>query len=96
MNPDILGWAATAILIATLLRQTLKQWKSPHPEAVSSWLFIGQMSASVLFTVYSFLLGNTVFVVTNLLLLGTAILGQVLAWRRRKKDGEQDPPPTPR
>jgi len=96
MNPDILGWAATAILIATLQRQTLKQWKSPHPEAVSSWLFIGQMSASVLFTVYSFLLGNTVFVVTNLLLLGTAILGQVLAWRRRKKDGEQDPPPTPR
>ena len=96
MNPDILGWAATAILIATLLRQTLKQWKSPHPEAVSSWLFIGQMSASVLFTVYSFLLCNTVFVVTNLLLLGTAILGQVLAWRRRKKDGEQDPPPTPR
>ncbi len=96
MNPDILGWAATAILIATLLRQTLKQWKSPHPEAVSSWLFIGQMSASVLFTIYSFLLGNTVFVVTNLLLLGTAILGQVLAWRRRKKDGEQEPPATPR
>ncbi len=94
MNPDILGWAATAILIATLLRQTLKQWKSPHPEAVSSWLFIGQMSASVLFTIYSFLLGNTVFVVTNLLLLGTAILGQVLAWRRRKKDGEQEPPAT--
>ena len=96
MNPDILGWAATAILIATLLRQTLKQWKSPHPEAVSSWLFIGQMSASVLFTIYSLLLGNTVFVVTNLLLLGTAILGQVLAWRRRKKDGEPNPPATSR
>ncbi len=96
MNPDLLGWAATAILIATLLRQTLKQWKSPHPEAVSSWLFIGQMSASVLFTIYSLLLGNTVFVVTNLLLLGTAILGQVLAWRRRKKDGEPNPTATSR
>jgi len=84
MHPDLLGWTATAVLMATLVRQMVKQWHSPHPEAVSKWLFIGQMTASTLFTIYSALLGATVFVVTNLLLLATALIGQLLAWRRRR------------
>jgi len=33
---------------------------------------------------YSALLGATVFVVTNLLVLATALIGQVLAWRRSR------------
>jgi hypothetical protein len=39
-------------------------------------LFIGQITASIAFIVYSWLLGNWVFVVTNALMLVTAILGQ--------------------
>ncbi|XFC39136.1 hypothetical protein ACEF39_002150 [Stenotrophomonas indicatrix] len=70
--------------MATLVRQMIKQWQSPHPETVSRWLFIGQMTASTLFTIYSALLGATVFVVTNLLLLVTALIGQLLAWRRKR------------
>ncbi|MDT9580514.1 hypothetical protein RS982_04235 [Stenotrophomonas indicatrix] len=84
MHPDLLGWTATAVLMATLIRQMVKQWQSPHPETVSKWLFIGQMTASTLFTIYSALLGATVFAVTNLLLLATALIGQLLAWRRRR------------
>lgn len=89
MSPDLLGWAATVILMATLIRQTVKQWHSPHPETVSHWLFIGQMSASVLFTVYSALLGNVVFVVTNVLLLLTAAVGQVLAWKKQRRQARR-------
>ncbi|MBH1506785.1 hypothetical protein I5U60_04085 [Stenotrophomonas maltophilia] len=74
-----------------LVRQMIKQWQSPHPETVSKWLFVGQMTASTLFTAYSALLGSTVFVVTNALLLFTAVVGQVLAWRRRRRTGA--PPP---
>lgn len=85
MHPDVLGWAATVVLIATLVRQMIKQWQSSHPETVSKWLFVGQMTASTLFTIYSALLGSTVFVVTNALLLLTAVIGQVLAWRRRQR-----------
>ncbi len=48
MHPDVLGWAATVVLIATLVRQMIKQWQSPHPETVSKWLFVGQMTASTL------------------------------------------------
>lgn len=91
MHPDVLSWTATAVLIATLVRQMIKQWQSPHPETVSKWLFVGQMTASTLFTAYSALLGSTVFVVTNALLLFTAVVGQVLAWRRRRRTGA--PPP---
>jgi len=85
MHPDILGWAATAVLMATLIRQMIKQWQAPHPETVSKWLFLGQMTASVLFTAYSALLGSTVFVVTNVLLLLTAVVGQTLALCRRRR-----------
>ena len=28
MHPDVLGWAATAVLMATLIRQMVKQWQS--------------------------------------------------------------------
>ncbi len=33
------------VLMATLVRQRVKHWYSPHPETVSKWLFIGQMAA---------------------------------------------------
>lgn len=82
---DLLGWAATVVLIATLARQIYKQHQEASTEGVSTWLFIGQMTASVLFIIYSALLGSTVFVVTNSLILLTAVVGQVLAVRRRRR-----------
>ncbi len=91
MHPDIIGWMATLVLVATLLRQMVKQWRSPHPETLSRWLFAGQMVASALFTLYSLMLGSSVFVVTNLLLLATALLGQVLA-RHRQRQAPSLPP----
>jgi redox-regulated HSP33 family molecular chaperone len=47
--------------------------------------------ASALFTLYSLMLGSSVFVVTNLLLLATALLGQVLA-RHRQRQAPLPPP----
>lgn len=83
---DLIGWAASAVLIATLVRQTVTQWKADEPQGVSSWLFAGQMAASVLFIAYSLILRNAVFVVTNSLILVTAMIGQwvyLRATRRR-------------
>ncbi|AMJ55267.1 MULTISPECIES: PQ-loop domain-containing transporter [Stenotrophomonas] len=76
-----IGWAASAILLATLIRQIVKQAKTEHPEAISTWLFIGQAAASTLFVIYSILVGNTVFIVTNSCLLLTALVGQWLSRR---------------
>ena len=82
---DLLGWAATAVLIATLWRQIWKQWRSEHAEAVSGWLFAGQITASILFVIYSAATGSSVFVVTNCLILATAVAGQILAWIKRRR-----------
>lgn len=82
---DWIGWAASAVLIATLIRQIIAQTRSSSTEAVSGWLFLGQSLASVGFIVYSVLLRNTVFVVTNSLILLTAVIGQVVYWKRSKR-----------
>lgn len=77
---------ATIILISTLSHQIWKQWKTPNSQAVSGWLFVGQMSASVLFIAYSVLLKSNVFVVTNSLILLTAIVGQIMAHLHRRRN----------
>lgn len=82
MNPDLIGWTASAILLATLVRQIVVQSKDPHARGVSHSLFAGQMAASVGFIVYSAMVGNWVFIVTNSLILLTAIVGQVMLLRR--------------
>jgi MtN3 and saliva related transmembrane protein len=73
---DIIGWAAAAILLATLSRQVYTQWRERSSRGVSSWLFIGQLVSSTGFIVYSALLHSWVFVATNVLILIVAAVGQ--------------------
>ncbi|NLG60252.1 MAG: hypothetical protein GX538_08840 [Gammaproteobacteria bacterium] len=87
MNPDIVGWTASAILLATLTRQIITQWRDKDAKGVSRWLFAGQMAASVGFIVYSWMLDNWVFIVTNSLILLTAVIGQVMLVVRRRQAG---------
>jgi uncharacterized protein with PQ loop repeat len=81
MHPDFIGWASSAVLLATLIRQVYRQYKERSIQGVSRWLFIGQLTASTGFLVYSFLLNNWVFVFTNAALLATAITGQMIYQR---------------
>lgn len=85
MPADLIGWLASAILIATLARQTWRQWREPDPRGVSHWLFAGQIAASVGFVAYSWMVHNWVFIVTNVLILLTAVVGQVVLLRARRK-----------
>ncbi len=82
---DAIGWTASAILLATLVRQIVKQSRA-DAEGVSHWLFIGQSLASIGFITYSVLLENWVFIVTNSLILLTAMVGfAVQMWRKRQQ-----------
>ncbi len=72
---ETIGWISSLILILTLSKQVYKQWKEGSSEGVSKWLFIGQISASAGFAVYSWLLHNWVFVVTNIVALLSAFVG---------------------
>ena len=87
---EMVGWVSSVILVLTIAKQVYKQWNEGSSEGVSKWLFVGQMAASLGFTVYSWLVDNWVFVVTNSLMLlnGLAGLAIVLRHRRREKREE--------
>ncbi len=81
----IIGWASSIILLLTLVKQVYKQWKDGETEGISSWLFIGQLLASIGFTVYSYLVENWVFTITNGLLTINNVIGICLYFYFRKK-----------
>ncbi|HEY3918230.1 MAG TPA: hypothetical protein VGL83_10580 [Stellaceae bacterium] len=85
MATELIGWAAAAILIATIGRQVYTQWRDGTTAGVSKWLFVGQVSASIGFIVYSWLLRELVFVATNVVMLLTALLGQHIYLRNQRK-----------
>jgi len=78
---EVIGWVSSFILLLTLIRQVKKQWDDKTSEGLSKWLFIGQLAASVGFTVYSYAVGNWVFTVTNGLLTLNNVIGIYLYFR---------------
>lgn len=76
MLTELIGWSAAAILLLTIGRQVFTQWRDRTTAGMSRWLFVGQLAASSGFVLYSWMLGNWVFVVTNVLMLATAGIGQ--------------------
>jgi MtN3 and saliva related transmembrane protein len=82
---ELIGWTSSATLLATIARQVYTQWKTKATAGVSHWLFIGQVTASTGFTIYSFLLHNWVYAVSNMALLITAVIGQVIYNRNKRQ-----------
>lgn len=82
---DIIGWASSIVLVLTLATQVAKQWRERTAAGVSRWLFVGQLAASVGFTIYSLLVKNWVFAVTNGIMILNGLLGYAIT-RRFKRD----------
>lgn len=80
---------SSVILLATLVRQVFTQWKSRNVTGVSRWLFIGQVTASVGFTIYSLLLRNWVYAVSNIAILITAIVGEGIYLHNKRTQPRQ-------
>ena len=85
MMTQALGWISSLVLLVTISKQVHKQWKEGSSEGVSKWLFVGQVTASAGFTLYSLLIREWVFVFTNSLLLINGLLGLALVWHHRRK-----------
>ena len=81
---EAVGWISSVILLLTIGKQIYKQWQEGSSEGVSKWLFIGQMAASLGFTIYSWLVNNWVFVVTNFLMLLNGLIGFGIVLRHRR------------
>ena len=82
---QLIGWSSSLILLLTIAKQIHKQWHDHSSEGVSKWLFIGQLTASIGFTIYSLMLRNWVFAVTNTLMAASAILGMVIVMHHRRR-----------
>lgn len=82
---EVIGWASSFILLLTIGKQVQKQWASGESEGVSRWLFLGQMAASVGFAIYSWLVGNRVFVFTNTLMVVNGLAGYIILQRNRRR-----------
>jgi uncharacterized protein with PQ loop repeat len=90
---DAIGWASSFVLLATLAKQMHTQWRARSSEGVSKWLFVGQSSASLGFTVYSWLVHSWVFIVTNALLLVAGMVGFVITLHFRRAGSPSAPAP---
>jgi MtN3 and saliva related transmembrane protein len=95
MTTELIGWASSVVLLFTVSQQVYKQWQSGSSKGVSRWLFVGQVSASTGFVIYSWLLQNWVFVVTNALVGLNAMVGQVIVLHHRRKSKERPSRATP-
>jgi len=87
---ELVGWCSSFVLMLTIARQVYKQWHEKTSEGVSKWLFIGQMTASLGFTIYSWLVNNWVFVVTNLVMLVSGLIGLGIVLHHRKSEGRTE------
>jgi len=82
---DLLGWGAAAILLLTMSRQVYTQWRDETAAGVSRWLFVGQIAASLGFTLYSLAKQDAVFVFTNSLMVVNGLAGLVIDRRNRRR-----------
>ncbi len=88
---EVIGWVSSLILFLTIGKQIYKQWSEGTSEGVSIWLFIGQIAASVGFAIYSWLVWNPVFIVTNSIMALSAVVGFAISfYQKRREDNEGD------
>jgi len=83
---NIVGWASSLVLVLTIATQILKQWREHTSAGVSTWLFVGQLAASVGFTIYSLLVRNWVFAVTNGIMVLNGLVGYAITVHHKRLD----------
>ena len=86
---QVIGWAASVVLVLTIGYQVWQQWQAGSSKGVSIWLFLGQIAASTLFVIYSAMVADAVFVVTNAILLLSAITGLSIVIYHRKRNPDE-------
>ena len=88
---DAIGWISSVILILTIANQVAKQWRERSSAGVSTWLFVGQLAASVGFTMYSLLLRNWVFAITNGVMILNGLLGYAITIHHKRRAVDSPP-----
>lgn len=82
---DLIGMFSSLVLLVTVGSQVWKQWRSGSSGGVSPGLFAGQITASVGFTTYSWMVSDWVFVATNSFMLFIALLGVAITLTHQRR-----------
>ena len=82
---EAIGWLSSAILVVTIAQQIYKQRNEGTSKGVSKWLFVGQIAASIGFTIYSLLIHSWVFSITNGLMVLNGLIGYGITVRHRRR-----------
>lgn len=72
------------VLIITIVQQIRTQVRDQSSRGVSVWLYIGEIISAAGFLTYSILLGITVYIVTNAIMVLSAIAGLAVTIRHRR------------
>jgi MtN3 and saliva related transmembrane protein len=86
---EFIGWFSSLILIATIGKQVYKQWKEGKSGGVSKWLYAGQIAASAGFAIYSYLVGNWVFIFTNSVMVLNGVAGFLINRHLKRREEKQ-------
>ena len=86
---EFIGWASSIILIVTIAKQVYKQWKEGKSGGVSKWLYAGQIVASLGFAVYSYLVGNWVFIFTNSIMVLNGVAGFIINLHLKRREEKE-------
>lgn len=84
-STQLIGWAAVAALFLTMAGQAWKQWRDRVKHGIGKLFFAGQVTSSSLFLAYSTMVGDTVFVVGNALVLAAGAAGGAILWWNRAR-----------
>src|SRR3712207_9515655 len=72
---------------------TLFRSKEGTSEGVSKWLFLGQITASVGFLIYSVMKNDMVFIVTNALMVVNSLVGIAILFYHRRRENKSSAQP---
>lgn len=81
---EVIGWTSAILLVPTFGIQTFRQWQARHEPAMGSslWFFILAFSGTGGQVVYSWMVGNRVYLALNACLVVTNGIGLAVAIHR--------------
>lgn len=69
MDPEILGYAASAVTVLTFLPQVIKTWKEKTAKDVSLMMFVIAIVNEVMWIGYGVMIKNNVIIITNIIMM---------------------------
>lgn len=72
MDPEIVGYIASAVTVLTFLPQVIKTWQQKSAKDISLMMFLIAIANEILWIIYGVMIHNNVIIITNIIMLTMA------------------------